>query len=117
MQNSKFNSLFLQSGMNERAKFIRNMIFGSDEDGQNRQGDGLLRPPDESHRIGEQGRMLAGRPPLTLKCIEELVESFSVEEGNTPHGRVPGNMLYADTAYDPRPCYGCQPRTAIIQRE
>jgi hypothetical protein len=28
-ENAKFNSLFLQSGMNERAKFIRNMIFGS----------------------------------------------------------------------------------------
>ena len=50
----------------------------------------------ESHRINEKGRMLAGRP-LTLKCITELVESLSVEQGNTPHGRIPGNMLYCDT--------------------
>jgi PRTRC genetic system protein B len=49
----------------------------------------------ESHRINEQGRMLAGQP-LTLKCITELIESFSVEQGNTPHGTIPANMLYAD---------------------
>jgi hypothetical protein len=28
-ENAKFNSLFLQSGMREKAKFIKNMIFGS----------------------------------------------------------------------------------------
>jgi PRTRC genetic system protein B len=50
----------------------------------------------ESHRINEQGRMLAGRP-LTLKCITELAESFSAEQGNIPYGRIPQNMLYSDT--------------------
>jgi len=50
----------------------------------------------ESHRINEQGRMLAGCP-LTLKCITELVEAFAVEQGNTPHGRIPGCMLYSST--------------------
>jgi PRTRC genetic system protein B len=50
----------------------------------------------ESHRINEKGRMLAGHP-LTLKCITELVESFSEEQGNTPHGRIPENLLYSDT--------------------
>ena len=50
----------------------------------------------ESHRINEQGRMLAGHP-LTLKCITELVEAFQVEQGNTPHGRIPENMLYSNT--------------------
>lgn len=50
----------------------------------------------ESHRINEKGRMLAGCP-LTLKCITELVESFSVEQGYVPHGRIPDNMLYSDT--------------------
>jgi hypothetical protein len=28
-ENAKFNSLFLQSGMNEKARFIKNMIFGT----------------------------------------------------------------------------------------
>jgi hypothetical protein len=28
-ENAKFNALFLQSGMNEKAKFIKNMLFGS----------------------------------------------------------------------------------------
>jgi hypothetical protein len=28
-ENAKFNSLFLQSEMNEKAKFIMNMIFGT----------------------------------------------------------------------------------------
>jgi PRTRC genetic system protein B len=50
----------------------------------------------ESHRINEQGRMLAGRP-LTLKCVTELVESLSVEQGNIPHGIPPENMLFSDT--------------------
>jgi len=50
----------------------------------------------ESHRINEQGRMLAGQP-LTLKCITELVESFSVEQGHAPYGKIPPNMLYCDT--------------------
>jgi PRTRC genetic system protein B len=50
----------------------------------------------ESHRIDANGRMLAGCP-LTLKCITELVESFSVEQSNIPHGKIPQNMLYSDT--------------------
>jgi len=50
----------------------------------------------ESHKINVDGRMLAGNP-LTLKCIAELVESFSVEQGSVPHGIVPENMLYFDT--------------------
>jgi len=33
----------------------------------------------ESHKINAGGRMLAGCP-LTLKCITELVETFSVEQ-------------------------------------
>jgi PRTRC genetic system protein B len=50
----------------------------------------------ESHRIDANGRMLAGCP-LTMKCITELVESFSVEQSNIPHGKIPQNMLYSDT--------------------
>jgi PRTRC genetic system protein B len=50
----------------------------------------------ESHRIDKKGRMLAGRP-LTLKCIAELAESFSAEQGNAPHGRIPETVLYSDT--------------------
>lgn len=50
----------------------------------------------ESHRINEKGRMLAGCP-LTLRCITELVESFSIEQSNIPHGKIPGNILYSDT--------------------
>jgi PRTRC genetic system protein B len=50
----------------------------------------------ESHPINAHGKMLAGKP-LTLKCITELVESFSIEQSNVPHGKVPVNMLYSDT--------------------
>ena len=50
----------------------------------------------ESHKINAGGQMLAGCP-LTLKCITELVESFSVEQGTVPHGIVPENLLYFDT--------------------
>jgi PRTRC genetic system protein B len=39
--------------------------------------------------------MLAGKS-LTLKCITELVESFSIEQNNIPHGSIPENMLYFD---------------------
>jgi PRTRC genetic system protein B len=49
----------------------------------------------ESHRIDIKGRMLAGRP-LTLKCITELAESFSAEQSNIPHGKIPQNMLFSD---------------------
>jgi len=50
----------------------------------------------ESHKINAVGRMLAGCP-LTLKCITELVESLSVEQGTVPHGIVPENLIYFDT--------------------
>jgi PRTRC genetic system protein B len=40
--------------------------------------------------------MLAGHP-LTLKCITELVESFSAEQSNIPQGKIPDNLLYSDT--------------------
>ena len=50
----------------------------------------------ESHKINAEGRMLAGCP-LTLKCITELVETFSVEQGTVPQGAVPGNLLFFDT--------------------
>ena len=50
----------------------------------------------ESHRINANGRMLAGCP-LTLKCITELVETFSVEQASVPHGEIPANLLYFDT--------------------
>jgi len=50
----------------------------------------------ESHKIDAGGRMLAGCP-LTLKCITELVESFSVEQGTVPHGTVPENLIYFNT--------------------
>jgi hypothetical protein len=43
--------------------------------------------------------MLAGRP-LTLKCITELVESFSTGKSNIPHGKIPQNMLFSDTRKD-----------------
>jgi hypothetical protein len=29
-ENARFTTLFLQSGMNEKAKFIKNMIFGNE---------------------------------------------------------------------------------------
>lgn len=50
----------------------------------------------ESHRINAKGQLLTGRP-LTLKCITELVESFSAEQSNIPHGKIPQNMLFSDT--------------------
>lgn len=53
-------------------------------------------PYIESHNINEKGEMLAGSP-LTLQCITELVGSFSQEQIDMPHGRIPDNMLYFDT--------------------
>ena len=50
----------------------------------------------ESHKINAEGQMLAGCP-LTLKCISQLVESFSVEQGTVPCGIVPENLIYFDT--------------------
>jgi PRTRC genetic system protein B len=50
----------------------------------------------ESHRIDATGRMLAGRP-LTLKCMTEVVESFSMAQSNLPHGKIPDSLLYSDT--------------------
>jgi len=50
----------------------------------------------ESHKINDSGHMLAGCP-LTMQCITELVESFSVEQGTVPHGTVPENLIYSDT--------------------
>lgn len=50
----------------------------------------------ESHNINSKGRMLAG-VPLSQACITELAGSFSEEQSVTPHGVLPGRMLYFDS--------------------
>lgn len=49
----------------------------------------------ESREIDSQGKMLSAIP-LSLECISELAGSFSQEQIQTPHGAIPGNVLYAD---------------------
>lgn len=49
----------------------------------------------ETRRI-QDGRMGAGIP-VSKQCMSELASSFSCELSVTPHGRIPGNMLYADS--------------------
>lgn len=48
----------------------------------------------ESHDI-EDGKLGAG-VPLSMECISDIAKSFSAEHSITPHGKIPGNLLYAD---------------------
>ncbi len=50
----------------------------------------------ESHDIDEKGRLLEG-VPLSRECITELVSGFSPEQSRMPSGKIPSNLLYADT--------------------
>lgn len=48
----------------------------------------------ETHRI-RNGRMGAGAP-ISRQCISDIASSFSCELSVAPHGRIPGNLLFAD---------------------
>ena len=50
----------------------------------------------ELHPIDGNGRMRAAIP-VTYEFISSLLESFTVEIAEMPHGRVPGNLLWCDT--------------------
>ncbi|WP_163173426.1 PRTRC system protein B [Bacteroides sp. 51] len=49
----------------------------------------------ESRRI-RKGKMLEG-VPLTEKCLSNIVNAISESKADIPHGRLPGNMLFADS--------------------
>ena len=50
----------------------------------------------ELRPINKAGRMEAGIP-VTYEFMNALVESYSDERQNVPHGRLPSNMLWCDT--------------------
>ena len=50
----------------------------------------------ELRPIDGNGRMSAAIP-VTYGFVNTLLESFSVEIAGTPHGRIPGNLLWCDT--------------------
>ncbi len=73
----------------------------------------------ELRPINKAGRMEAGIP-VTYEFMNALVESYSDERQNVPHGRLPSNMLWCDTRkghekyiwYNRRGNGGCSSRTA-----
>ena len=56
-------------------------------------GKNYLEPPVPCE---QGGRMEAGIP-VTYEFMNALVESYSDERQNVPHGRLPSNMLWCDT--------------------
>ena len=50
----------------------------------------------ELRPINQAGRMEAGIP-VTYEFMNALVESYSDERQNVPHGRMPSNMLWCDS--------------------
>jgi PRTRC genetic system protein B len=62
---------------------------GEDE---NRQKDYYL----EFRKIGKEGMMEAGKP-VSIKFVQSLVESFSVESTSVPYGEIPKGLLYVNT--------------------
>lgn len=61
---------------------------------ENRYGSGMhyleLRP------INDRGRMEAAMP-VTYEFMDSLVESYTDDRRNVPHGKIPANMLWCDT--------------------
>ena len=50
----------------------------------------------ELHPIDGNGRMRAAIP-VTYEFLNSLLESFSTEIAEMPHGRIPENMIWCDT--------------------
>ena len=50
----------------------------------------------EIREIDDRGNMTEGRP-VTLEFMNELVRNYSETYSGTPYGRLPSNLLYADT--------------------
>ena len=50
----------------------------------------------EHRGIDSKGRMGEGRP-VTVEFMNELVQNYSETYSATPHGRLPSNLLYADS--------------------
>ena len=50
----------------------------------------------ERRSIDAKGRMGEGHP-VTVEFMNELVRNYSETYSGTPHGRLPSNLLYADT--------------------
>ncbi|MBV8039611.1 PRTRC system protein B [Bacteroides sp. AN502] len=50
----------------------------------------------EQRSIDARGRMGEGHP-VTVEFMNELVRNYSETYSGTPHGRLPSNLLYADT--------------------
>ena len=61
---------------------------------ENHYGSGMhyleLRP------INDRGRMEAAMP-VTYEFMDSLVESYTDDRRNVPHGKIPANMLWCDT--------------------
>ena len=50
----------------------------------------------EQRSIDAKGRMGEGHP-VTVEFMNELVRNYSETYSGTPYGRLPSNLLYADT--------------------
>lgn len=50
----------------------------------------------EQRSIDGKGKMGEGRP-VTVEFMNELVRNYSEAHGSTPYGRLPSNLLYADS--------------------
>lgn len=61
---------------------------------ENRYGNGMHYL--ELHPINDRGRMEAAMP-VTYEFMDSLVESYTDDRRNVPHGKIPANMLWCDT--------------------
>ena len=50
----------------------------------------------EQRSIDGKGKMGEGHP-VTVEFMNELVRNYSETHGSTPYGRLPSNLLYADS--------------------
>ena len=60
---------------------------------ENRYGNGMHYL--ELHPINDRGRMEAAMP-VTYEFMDSLVESYTDDRRNVPHGKIPANMLWCD---------------------
>lgn len=61
---------------------------------ENRYGNGMHYL--ELHPINDRGRMEAAMP-VTYEFMDSLMESYTDDRRNVPHGKIPANMLWCDT--------------------
>ena len=87
-ENVRFEAAFSESGMKEKAGFIKKSIFGGRIKGENRQGDnGLLHQTDRIPQAvsGRRKQLQSGCPDFEEQFRGKTCDGIAIQVGETEH--------------------------------